>query len=98
MDATAENVKYMFMFKHDMSFKTITVTQDAYNAIKRMKRSDESFSELFLRVAPSKVTAKDIFGTLSPEDGERLSRIIKENRKGMDTEMGARHKKLWGTQ
>ncbi|MBS3125350.1 hypothetical protein J4211_03810 [Candidatus Woesearchaeota archaeon] len=33
-----------------MVTKTITITEDAYDAIKRMKRGDESFSELFKRM------------------------------------------------
>ena len=47
-----------------MVTKTITITEDAYDAIKRMKRGDESFSELFKRMSKAPVKVKDIVGLL----------------------------------
>jgi len=66
-----------------MVVKTITVTEDAYEAIKRLKRGDESFSELFRRLGDATLTLKDIRGVLktTPEDVEDLQRRVTEIRK-----------------
>ena len=47
-----------------MTIKTITVTEDAYNAIKKMKLGDESFSDLFLRIGEGNLKIKDLIGAL----------------------------------
>ncbi len=63
-----------------MSTKTITVTEDAYNALKALKEPRESFSETILRVAKKKPLSH-FYGALSKETGERLEKVIMENRK-----------------
>ena len=45
-----------------MVTKTITITEDAYGAIKRLKRESESFSDLFLRIGKKQITVKDLIG------------------------------------
>ncbi len=47
-----------------MAVKTITVTEDAYETIKRMKGENESFSDLFLRIGKSQLTVKDLIGVV----------------------------------
>ncbi len=47
-----------------MATKTITVTEDAYEHIKRLKYQEESFSDLFLRLADEKIKVADLCGTL----------------------------------
>ena len=63
-----------------MSIKTITVTEDAYEAMKRLKFEDESFSELFKRLSSKNATARDILGMLkhSPEESKAFRRRVKE--------------------
>ena len=52
------------MFKRSM-VKTITITEDAYVKIKKIKRDGESFSELFARLAEGKKgDISDFFGAL----------------------------------
>lgn len=63
-----------------MAVKTITVTEDAYEALKSLKASQESFSETILRVAKRKPLS-DFFGVLSKESGERLEKTVYELRK-----------------
>ena len=63
-----------------MSTKTITVTEDAYNALKALKEPRESFSETILRVA-KKRSLNHFYGVLSKETGERLEKVVMENRK-----------------
>lgn len=45
-----------------MAVKTITITEDAYEAVKRLKDESESFSELFKRLAGRKLKIKDAVG------------------------------------
>ena len=81
-----------------MPFKTITVTEEAYAAIKRIKRNDESFSELFTRISPKSPTVKDLFGCLkmSDKEFEEFKRIIAENRRQIDKESEERYERFWG--
>ena len=63
-----------------MAVKTITVTEDAYDTMKRLKKGDESFSDLFLRIGNKPLTCKDIEGILGPSNdgGNALrDRILK---------------------
>ena len=66
-----------------MAVKTITITTDAYDAIKHLKRGEESFSELFLRIAPKRITIKDIAGILkhTPEEAAAFKHRVLEYHK-----------------
>ena len=66
-----------------MVTKTITVTEEAYNAIKGMKRGDESFSELFKRIESKPLRVKDMVGLLNdtPEEAEAFARRVRDLRK-----------------
>ena len=63
-----------------MAVKTITVTEDAYAAVKSMKGPGESFSDTFLRISKRRALSS-FFGALSGEAGERFERAILEARK-----------------
>ena len=63
-----------------MTTKTITVTENAYYALKAMKNNKESFSETIVRVSGKK-PLNYFFGCLSKKSGEELERVIIENRK-----------------
>lgn len=63
-----------------MAVKTITVTEDAYEALKALKSSNESFSETILKVAKRRPLS-DFFGVLSKESSDRLEKAILEGRK-----------------
>lgn len=74
-----------------MTTKTITITEDAYDSIKRLKRGNESFSELFLRLSKEKrSTGYSIVGLLKDEDTEKLLKKSHEIRKRADREMEER--------
>lgn len=73
-----------------MAVKTITVTEDAYEALRAMKEESESFSQTILRVTRRR-PLRDFFGVLSKESGERVERAIGEIRKRRNS---AHHKKL----
>ena len=71
-----------------MVVKTITIKKDAYDTLKSMKRPDESFSDVILRVGQKRVTAKDLFGRMKVKniDLDRLKKNMKANRKQWDKE------------
>lgn len=51
---------------------TISLTKEAYEALARLKRNGESFSELILRLAREKERVWDYFGSVPlTEDEER---------------------------
>ena len=53
-----------------MSIKTITITENAYDSIKRLKGSDESFSELFLRISRETLSVSDLLGAVKIDEKE----------------------------
>jgi predicted CopG family antitoxin len=63
-----------------MAVKTITVTEDAYNALKGMKEPRESFSETILRVSKRR-PLMSFFGILKGESGEKFEKAIMDARK-----------------
>ncbi|MFA4820001.1 MAG: antitoxin VapB family protein [Candidatus Aenigmatarchaeota archaeon] len=63
-----------------MTTKTITVTNDAYEALKYMKGPNESFSDTILRVAKRKPLSH-FYGALSKESADKLEKSVKEIRK-----------------
>lgn len=69
-----------------MAVKTITVTEDAYETIKRMKSDEESFSELFLRLGHKQLSVRDMLGILkeSPEEGAAFAERVRRIRQGTD--------------
>ena len=61
-----------------MAVKTITITEDAYEALKRLKNEGESFSEVIVRVAKGKENIEKYFGILDKGGAERMKRYTKE--------------------
>ena len=76
-----------------MSSKTITVTEDAYEALKYMKSPSESFSEAILRIAKRKPLSS-FYGILSKESGKKIEKAILENRKIHGRLQGERLKRI----
>ena len=72
-----------------MAVKTITVTEEAYGSLKRLKSENESFSDLFLRLADASTTAKDILGFLrhSPEEAAKFARRVRAVHEGLHAEL-----------
>lgn len=68
-----------------MGFKTISLSDEAYNALKRKKNKGESFNDLILRLV-TEPDQKDILALAGTWDGsdkeaENILNIIYENRK-----------------
>ncbi|MBI3033263.1 antitoxin VapB family protein [Candidatus Woesearchaeota archaeon] len=54
-----------------MVIKSLTITEDAYNALKTIKSVDESFSDVILRVSTNKIGAAAKFaGVFKMNDTE----------------------------
>jgi predicted CopG family antitoxin len=55
-----------------MTSKNISITEEVYNKLKKIKREGESFSELFLRLLNSqKGNLEEIFGTWDLTEEEK---------------------------
>ena len=63
-----------------MVIKTITVTEDAYQTMKRLKGEHESFSELFRRLGNQQLKVRDIAGALkhSPAEAAAFRKRVQE--------------------
>ena len=69
-----------------MTSKNISITEDVYNKLLKVKRDDESFSELFIRLLKiQKVKLENCFGAwaLSEEEKKDIWSDI-TNRPGRD--------------
>lgn len=62
-----------------MVVKTITITETAYNALKRLKKADQSFSEIIIEVAEEK--KGDISGFLGILKGSKAMDDLRKNLK-----------------
>ena len=72
-----------------MTTKTITITEEAYTVVKRLKNENESFSQLFLRLAENKTQIKNIIGLLKqlPDEGAAFAERVKNTREQMSKDM-----------
>ncbi len=80
-----------------MAIKSLTVTEEAYKSLKRLKYEDESFSKAILRIAKERASAIDkYFGILrlSEAEAEKWKNSIKKRRSEIDREFQERIKKL----
>ena len=57
-----------------MVVKTITITEHAYEMLKRLKNKDESFSDVITRVAKNRSELGKFFGLL-PKEGATSARL-----------------------
>lgn len=74
--------KRMFMVT-----KTITVTKDAYEQLKALKRPEESFSQEIKRITASKQDIMRFAGILTDKEGEEMLTAIKKMREESDKQL-----------
>ncbi|MBI4451416.1 antitoxin VapB family protein [Candidatus Woesearchaeota archaeon] len=68
-----------------MTIKSLTITEDAYDALRRLKQGEESFSHAILRLSSSgKGLPVIYFGCLSQEEGAALRREVDAHRKDIE--------------
>ena len=79
-----------------MVVKTITITEEAYNALKRLKKEHESFSQGIIRIAEGrKADLSKYFGILKDSKTlDNLRKNIKRDRKYADIDIQKRQEKL----
>ena len=66
-----------------MATKTLTITEEAYNLLKNVKKDSESFTDAIVRVAKKDALQK-LVGILSIGEAERMRKHIKDSRKKMN--------------
>lgn len=76
--------------------KTLTVTEDAYDSLKRLKMGDESFSQVIKRIAGQKMKVKDLLGAMveSKEEMDAFANRVKEEREKLGKDMEERIKRV----
>ncbi len=68
------------LHKLNMAVKTITVKEEAYEALKAVKTSNESFSDTLLRITKRKPLSS-FFGIISKKTAQDLEETIHQARK-----------------
>ncbi len=63
-----------------MATKTITVMEDAYEALAREKLPNESFSDTIRRITMKEEGIEEFFGCWSEETAEEVKKAIGESR------------------
>ncbi|MBI4016131.1 MAG: antitoxin VapB family protein [Candidatus Aenigmarchaeota archaeon] len=80
-----------------MTIKSLTITEDAYDTLNRLKHGDESFSEVIVRIGTERKPNLDkYFGILRKTEGEVIEwqNAIKKRRKEIDLEFNKKAKKF----
>ena len=80
-----------------MAIKSLTITEEAYDALKILKHDDESFSEVILRLSKEKIgKASRFFGTLKINESavKELESNIKKRRSEIEKEFSKRSIKI----
>jgi predicted CopG family antitoxin len=76
-----------------MATKTITITEDAYERLRAMKREDESFTELLLRLTGDEEDVMEGFGAW---EGTGLRGAVDEAHEELDDDFENRQDALSG--
>jgi len=88
---------YKCALKGSMVIKSLTITEEAYDSLKRLKYGDESFSEVIIRVAKEKKpNLEKYFGILKQSEtkAEDWIKRIKEGREKFNASAKERSRKL----
>jgi predicted CopG family antitoxin len=82
-----------------MKFKTLTIKEEVYRELLRIKRKDESFSELFMRmVKKEKPDFKKFYGSwsdLTNKEIKKISEAIRTLRTSADKNFKKRMERLF---
>ena len=70
-----------------MGTKTLTITEEAYERLKDMKRSDESFTDLVLRLTKGE---EDVWKGCGEWTDTGFAEAVEEERERFDTDMEER--------
>lgn len=64
-----------------MASKTIMIQEETYNRLLQLKRENESFNDLIMRLIYQKQEITPFFGLLSEEESDIIEKAIDEARK-----------------
>ncbi|TFG05974.1 MAG: hypothetical protein EU536_00090 [Promethearchaeota archaeon] len=67
-----------------MASKTIMIQEETYNRLLQLKRENESFNDLILRLINQKQELTPFFGLFSKREGDLIEKAIDEARKEND--------------
>ncbi|NHI83119.1 MAG: hypothetical protein EAX81_02275 [Candidatus Thorarchaeota archaeon] len=70
-----------------MGYKTISLSEEAYEVLRKAKRENESFSQVVIRLA-HKRTLSDFIDSISDDSAIKLSKALEDFRK--------ERSELWG--
>lgn len=80
-----------------MVVKTVTITEESYNKLKRLKRESESFSDLFNRIADERLNVASRFRgivKMSPTELNEWRKNITESKKLFSLDAAKKQEKL----
>ena len=64
-----------------MATKNISITEEAYDRLARLRKRNESFSEIIVEITGKKAKLSDFHGILSEEAANALENNISETRR-----------------
>jgi len=82
-----------------MVIKSLSITEDAYEALKAIKYGDESFSDVILRLSHEKIGAAAKFCGIwkdKPEITRRLRANLQKRRAELEREFAERQQRFFG--
>ena len=83
----------VYMYTYSMATKTITLTDEAYQQLRAMKRDDESFTDVVLRVTGSEKDIMKGFGSWADTD---LREAVEAAQEEFDEDFERRQDELFG--
>ena len=78
-----------------MATKNISITEEAYRRLFCLKKKNESFSEIIIKIT-GKTNLRDFFGVLSKESGDELEKNINEVRRESRKLSNDKYKNIFG--
>ena len=77
-----------------MVIKSLTITEEAYDALKSMKLGNESFSKAIVRISQTKRGAAGRFFGVLKGQGSELKKRLKQRRVELEKEVRIRQERL----
>lgn len=90
MAITLDTFKYLCAHAQTQMTKTISLSEEAYEVLRRHKLATESFSDVVIRLARHGGKLSEVIGLYPELRGKTgLTRVVRENRRRLDARTGA---------